>query len=317
MAKQDEYHLAPKPLGAQQKRQTLARFRRWQREIEAKRRAAEIETPTHPAPERLAGLRTPDDAARHLQEAAVAYKLASDYPFQDHGPDAPRWRRGWADRLLSAGTALLRTGISAHIFNQPTELPPEGYHAGRILFAAMQPDATAEQIEELITPALASGLSPGTLGIAMEKLPQLVTWLASRNAARMDQRSWDEIKTKLENLKVQIAALSNKPATEGQDGVTVWGKWKVCPGEAFFDGRLLAGLRKRHRSILAALVRAKGRTVILATLKSCLGEIATDPVNAVRTYTSEIRKVVRTAVPALPCNPIEDVDGQGYSLTIS
>jgi hypothetical protein len=100
---------------------------------------------------------------------------------------------------------------------------------------------------------------------------------------------------------------------EADDRLSAWGKWRVGPGEAYYGGRKLSGLAKRHHLILAELVKAKGRTVLLDTLGNLFPNVEVKT-NAIRNYISAIRKAVRVVASNLQADPIEDMDGQGYRL---
>lgn len=122
---------------------------------------------------------------------------------------------------------------------------------------------------------------------------------------------------------VESAALAKDAAAEGvpwlghepDPEIVRVGKWRVEPGEVTYDGKVLLGLQRRHRRVLTDLVRANGRTVTLTTLRLCIGEDATDKDNAIRSYISVIRRAIRSIVQP-DVDPIEDMDGRGYRLTI-
>jgi hypothetical protein len=106
------------------------------------------------------------------------------------------------------------------------------------------------------------------------------------------------------------------PAGDGE-GEIVFGQWRIAPGLAFYNGQELLGLQKRHRGILKALVKGKGRTVMLSTLRLYLSQNATNPDQAIRVYVSQIRKAYRAIAGDSAPDPIEDMDGVGYRLPLT
>jgi DNA-binding response OmpR family regulator len=96
--------------------------------------------------------------------------------------------------------------------------------------------------------------------------------------------------------------------------IVVVGKWRIEPGEASFDGKVLPDLCLRHRRLLRPLVEARGRTVTMTALRLCINEDVADKDNAIKNYISGIRKAIQLIVEV--DNPIEDKDGKGYRLTL-
>jgi hypothetical protein len=116
-------------------------------------------------------------------------------------------------------------------------------------------------------------------------------------------------------LPAETLSTASPPA--GHEGAVTFGKWRVAPGEASFDGKDLPDLKRRHRRVLAELVKGNGRTVTMTTLRLCIAEAAEDKDNAVRNYVSKIRKAFRAVVPDTDAEPIQDMDGEAYRLAVS